>query len=115
MRKGYYAVGLCISVLLAAAIGPVISRLEYDAHWIHRTFEGTVTDVWGEEPDQYFSLRTENTYYTFVISEDTPGQATLEPGDQVLVESDYNMDQHNGKTVPYPVSLIAEPDIHSGD
>ena len=48
---------------------------------------------------------------TFVIGKDSMIVFEFDVDSEVVVESDYNTKYHNGKDIPYPATLIADPNL----
>ena len=90
---------------------------ERPANWTHKTFHGTVADIWEDTNGRYFTLSTHylKSEHNFVISNETIYAIEFEVGDEVIVESDYDMSYHNGDDIPYPAVMIADPDVFDGE
>lgn len=108
-----------ISVMLIAVIlciGVISFRTEYKKsdQWLHKSVEGTVTDIWEENDSVYFTVDSiiHNDTYDFVITDEALACFDFCIGDEVVVETDYNIREHNGKDKPYPAVLIADANVH---
>ena len=52
------------------------------------------------------------TVYNILIREDTLYCADFDVGDEVVVEVDYNIREHNGKDKPYIAAIVADSAVH---
>ena len=82
--------------------------------WHHKTIQGKVADVWEENGDICFSVvsQVSGTVYNILIREDTLYCADFDVGDEVVVEVDYNIREHNGKDKPYIAAIVADSAVH---
>ena len=103
---------LIAAALIITAVFCVQERRTPD-EWIHTTFQGTVSEIWGSGETFRFALisRLNGNEYIFEVNEETLSTVDFVVGDEVVVECDYNIREHNGKDVPYPTALIADASL----
>ena len=82
--------------------------------WIHRTFQGTVSEMWDSGEIVIFTLisHVNGNEYNFEAYKEAISSINFVVGAEVVVECDYNIREHNGKDIPYPAALIADATIH---
>ena len=114
MKKKYV-----IGMLIIIAVLPWIIHFAGTAsvkedEWHHKTIQGTVTDIWEEDGIICFSVvsQVHDHVHNFLISEDTLYCVDFHVGDEVVVEVDYNIREHNGKDKPYIAVMIADAAVH---
>ena len=112
MKGKLFPILTFIAVLLLCAIFFLGTNQEED-NWTHKTFQGTVDEFWNDNGNSYFTLITEpyQNKCTFMIDEDSMLAFAFDVGNEVIVESDYSTKHHNGKDIPYPATLIADPNL----
>ena len=82
-------------------------------NWTHRTFQGTVTSIETVEEGTIIAVISSgaDTEKKFIVNDHTIYTIGVQVGDEVVVESDYNMREHNGDNVPFPATMITDPSI----
>ncbi len=112
-KKKTIAILLIVIVLISAAVIVLLLQDRHESNWTHKTFRGTVVDIWTEKENTIFSIELSgtDTVKNFIVDEDTIYQINFEVGKYVLIESDYDMHKHNGDDVPYPAVMIVDPSI----
>lgn len=98
--------------LVAACTVAILGCAKEDGNWVHKTFQGTVTDIEAELGDTVFTVVLDSgTEKNFIINDLTIYAIAFQAGDRVVIESDYNLKEHNGTDVPYPATMIANPAV----
>lgn len=112
-KSAKIVIGLILLVLIFVVLHSLLVKDTPD-QWSHKTFQGTVSEIWEEDNHQYFRLttRVNENEYCFIIDDEVLASIDLHVGDEVVVESDYNINEHNGKDTPYPATLVADASIH---
>lgn len=112
MKKKFYSVFIVFILLVVCSTG-FLSCNKQEDYWVHKSFQGVVTDLWTEDGNTGFTLKLagSDSEKKFVINSDSIYVIDFEIGDAVVVESDYNMKEHNGTDVPYPAVMITDPSI----
>lgn len=113
MKKKAIISFVVIVFITVSVIAYQTSIAEKSANWVHTTFHGTVIDIVTDGNDRYFTLRSylSETEHNFVINAETLYVINFDIGDEVIVESDYNTNEHNGKDIPYPAVMVTDPDL----
>lgn len=111
MKKKVIILLLVIVSIVASVIAYHAVNSEKPENWTHTTFRGTVTDIWIDGDNRYFTLSPYllETEHNFIINAETLYVIVFDIGDEVIVESDYNMNEHNGDDIPYPAVMVTDP------
>ncbi len=113
MKPWFFAVAIILGVAIALSVYRDDPKEEY---WTHRSFQGTVLDVWTEQDSTIVSVELSGAENVkrFIITADTIFMSDFEIGTRVLIESDYDMYKHNGEDVPYPVVMLIDAAAEGG-
>ncbi len=112
-KKKIMAILLIVIVLVSVSVIALLLQDKHEANWVHKSFQGTIVDIWTENENTIVSVELSGTdvVKNFIINDDTTYQIGFGVGKYVLIESDYNMHEHNGDDVPYPAVMIVDPSI----
>ena len=110
-------VGILIAAVLLCAVYFTGKKSAPKDDWHHKTIQGKVADVWEENGDICFSVVSQGSgnVYNILISEDTLYCVDFDVGDEVVVEVDYNIREHNRKDKPFIAAIVADPAVHDND
>ena len=116
MKKYMIGILIMIVVLLCIIHFTETASIKED-EWHHKTIQGTVVGIWEEGSNIYFSIASQvhENVYNIMISEDTLYCVEFHVGDEVVVEVDYNIREHNGKDRPYIAAMVADAAVHDND
>ena len=111
-----------IGILIIIAVLPCIIHFAGIAsvkedEWHHKTIQGTVTNIWEDDRNICFSVvsQVHGNVYNILINEDTLYCVEFHVGDEVVVEVDYNIKEHNGKDKPYIAAMVADATVRDND
>ena len=116
MKK--YVIGILIMIVVFLCIIHFTKTASIkEDEWHHKTIQGTVVDIWEEDSNIYFSIASQvhENVYNIMISEDTLYCVEFHVGDEVVVEVDYNIREHNGKDKPYIAAMVADATVHDSN
>ena len=110
-------VGILIAAVLLCAVYITGKTSTPKDEWHHKTIQGEVVDIWEENGDICFSVESQvsGTMYNILISDDTLYCVDFDIGDEVVIEVDYNIREHNGKDTPFIAVMVADPAFHDND
>ena len=116
MKKYMFGILILIAVILCIIHFAGTESVKED-EWHHKTIQGTVVDIWKENSTIYFSVASQvhENVYNIMISEDTLYCVEFHVGDEVVVEVDYNIREHNGKDKPYIAAMVADAAVHDNN
>ena len=109
--KKMIAVVLLAMLLIISAF--YVQQNRKTDQWIHKTFQGTVSEIWDSGENVKFTLisHVNGNEYNFKACKEVISSIDFVVGAEVVVECDYNIREHNGKDIPYPAALIADAKI----
>ena len=114
MKKKCFICVILIAVIVCIGVVSFFTENKKPDQWLHKSVEGTITDIWEDNGSVYLTVDSsiQNDTYDFVITDDALACFDFCIGDKVVVETDYNIREHNGKEYPYPAALIADANVH---
>lgn len=111
MKK--YALAFIVVVLIAVCIMGVYQHHKKKDYWTHKTFQGTIINIETVEEGTILTVTSSgsDSERNFIVNDHTIYTIDFQVGDEVVVESDYNMREHNGGNVPFPATMVTDPSI----